>query len=244
MFGFIYFRTTVTDLFWYNYRYIRTTIILSVKNLVLVTLLSSLSLFRLNAQTTYDTIVLPQVILLGDTLPEIVLDPVEIKATKLTKVKLEEWQMRYLRKVYPYALRTARLNKKIDDELKKCKTKKERNRYLDECEKVLRATFEDNLKNLTRKQGQYLILLIHRETGQTVYDLLKEYRSRFKAFWWNFAGKFFQLDMKASYEPEGEHKEIENYVVRLEEIYQHDGTKYIIENEQFNTPIPGKKRSK
>ncbi|MFN8237450.1 MAG: DUF4294 domain-containing protein [Chitinophagales bacterium] len=198
----------------------------------------------LQAQSEKDPIVLPKVILLGDTLPEIVLDPIEINATRLTKVNLQEWQMRYLRKVYPYALRTARLTKKINDDLKLCKTKRQQKRYLNECEKVLRGEFEDNLKNLTRKQGQFLIKLIHRETGQTVYDLLKEYRSGWKAFWWNFAGKFFQLNLKDKYEPQGEDKEIENYIARLEEIYQQDGTKYKIENEQFNTPIPGEKRPK
>ncbi len=192
----------------------------------------------------YDTIVLPKVILFGDTLPEIVLDPVEINATRLSKVNLQEWQMRYLRIVYPYALRTARLTKKINDDLQKCDSKRERKRYLDECEKVLRAQFESNLKNLSRKQGQYLIKLIDRETGQTVYDLLKEYRSGWKAFWWNFAGKFFQLNMKEGYDAIGEDREIENYVARLEEIYQHDGTIYRINNEQFNTPVPGEKRSK
>jgi hypothetical protein len=202
------------------------------------------ALFASAQNTHYDTIVLPKVILLGDTLPEVVLDPVQISATRLTKVNLEEWQMRYLRIVYPYALRTARLTKKINDDLQKCDSKKERKRYLDECEKVLRSQFEDNLKNLSRKQGQYLIKLIDRETGHTVYDLLKEYRSGWKAFWWNFAGKFFQLDMKEGYDPDGTDKEIENYIVRLEDIYQHDGTIYRIDNEQFNTPVPGQKRPK
>lgn len=184
----------------------------------------------------YDTIRLPQIILGDDTLPEITLDPIEVKATKLEKVTLQEWQMRYLRIVYPYALRVARLNKKVSDDLAKIDSKRERKQYLNESEKVLRKNFETTLKNLTRIQGQYLILLIDRETGQTVFDLLKEYRSGFKAHWWNFMGKFFDLDMKAQYEPEGKHKQIENYIVRLEEIYQVDGTKYYIDNEQFNTP--------
>ncbi|MDB5227354.1 MAG: hypothetical protein JWN78_1547 [Bacteroidota bacterium] len=100
------------------------------------------SILTSKAQNTkYDTIVLPKVILFGDTLPEIVLDPVEINATRLSKVNLEEWQMRYLRIVYPYALRTARLTKKINDDLQICETKKELKRYLEECEKVLRVQF-------------------------------------------------------------------------------------------------------
>ncbi|MFN8259617.1 MAG: DUF4294 domain-containing protein [Chitinophagales bacterium] len=196
------------------------------------------------AQTELDTIILPQMIINGDTMDEIILEPLLVTATKLEKVKLEEWQMRYLRKVYPYALRTARLSKKIDDDLKECKTNKARKRYLNECEKVMRANFESTLRNLTRIQGQYLIKLINRETGQTVYDLLKEYRSGWKAFWWNFAGKFFDLDMKEEYDPNGKDKEIENYIQRLQYIYHTDGTNYIIQNEQFNTPIPGQKRPK
>jgi hypothetical protein len=214
-----------------------------MKKTTLIICLFLLAGSPLAAQTKYDTIVLPKVILLGDTLPEIVLDPIEINATRLEKVNLMDWQMRYLRVVYPYALRTARLTKKINDDLQKCETKRQRKRYLDECEKVLRAEFEGNLKNLSRKQGQYLIKLIDRETGHTVYDLLKEYRSGWKAFWWNFAGKFFQLDMKAGYDPKGEDRDVENYIARLEEIYQHDGTIYRINNEQFNTPVPGQKRS-
>ena len=196
------------------------------------------------AQTEQDQIVLPQMIVDGDTMEEIILEPLLVTATKLEKVNLEEWQMRYLRKVYPYALRTARLSKKIDEDLEKCKTKKERKRYLNECEKVMRENFETSLRNLTRKQGQYLIKLIHRETGETVYDLLQEYRSNWKAFWWNFAGKFFDLDMKAEYDPTGEDREIENYIQRLQYIYHTDGTNYNIQNEQFNTPVPGEKRPK
>lgn len=195
------------------------------------------------AQSEKDTIRLPQMILNGDTMDEIILEPIEVTASKLEKVNLEEWKMRYLRKVYPYALRTARLTKKINDDLQNCKTKSERKRYLNDCEKVMRGEFESNLRNLTHIQGQYLIKLINRETGQTVFDLLKEYRSGWKAFWWNFAGKFFSLDMKAKYDPQGEDKEIENYIQRLQYIYHTDGTNYIIQNEQFNTPtVPNKKK--
>lgn len=188
------------------------------------------------AQEQYDTIKLPQIIIGDDTLPEITLEPIEVKATKLEKVTLEDWRKRYLMIVYPYALRVARLNKKVSDDLAKIDKKRERTKYLNESEKLLRKNFESTLKNLTRIQGQYLILLINRETGQTVFDLLKEYRSGFKAKWWNFLGKFFDLDMKAKYDPQGKDKQTENFIVRLEEIYRIDGTKYLIENEQFITP--------
>jgi len=207
-----------------------------VKHLVILLLLTFTFSNFSKAQTEHDTIILPREIIGNDTMDEIILEPINVTAKRLEKVNLEEWQMRYLRKVYPYALRTARLSKKINDDLQEIKTKKEKKRYLDECEKTLRANFEETLKNLTRKQGQYLILLINRETGQTVFDLLKEYRSGWKAFWWNFGGKFFELNMKDKYDPNGEHKQIENYIQRLQYIYHQDGTNYIIQTEQFNTP--------
>ena len=210
----------------------------------LIVILSIFIEFNVFAQTERDTIVLPQMIIDGDTLEKITLEPIVVTASKLDPVHLEEWQMRYLRKVYPYALRTARLTKKINEDLEKCETKKERKRYLNECERVLRGEFETTLRNLTRTQGQYLIKLINRETGITVYDLLKDYRSGWKAFWWNFAGKFFDLDMKAEYDASGDDKEIESYIQRLQYIYHTDGTNYYILNEQFNTPIPGEKRPK
>lgn len=199
---------------------------------------------NIKAQSERDTIILPQMIVGGDTLEKITLEPILVTASKLEKVNLEEWQMRYLRKVYPYALRTARLSKKINEDLAKCSSKKERKQYLNECEKVLRGEFETTLKNMTRTQGQYLIKLINRETGITVYELLKDYRSGWKAFWWNFAGKFFELNLKAEYDPKGDDKEIENYIQRLQYIYHTDGTNYNIQNEQFDTPIPGEKRPK
>ena len=199
---------------------------------------------QLSAQSERDKIVLPQTIINGDTLEEIILEPVIVTDSKLEPLHIEEWQMRYLRKVYPYALRTARRVKKIEEDLEKCKTKRERKRYLNESEKILRNEFESPLKNLTRVQGQYLIKLINRETGNTVYDLLSEYRSNVKAFFWNFAGKFFDLDLKAEYQPKGEDWQLENYIQRLQYIYHTDGTNYYIQHEKFNIPNPGEKRPK
>ena len=45
--------------------------------------------------------------------------------------------------------------------------------------------FSAELKKMTRTEGQILVKLIHRQTGITMYDLIKEYRSGWKAFWYN-----------------------------------------------------------
>ena len=46
--------------------------------------------------------------------------------------------------------------------------------------------------------------------------------------------------MKAVYEPNGKDKEMEKYVLFLEDVYKVDGTKYIIDNEDVNIPNSNK----
>lgn len=208
-----------------------------MKNLFVFSFLISMTIVsKAQTNTNYDTITLPRMVIGDDTLEQIVYEPVIIYGNRLEKADLQEWQMRYLRIVYPYALRTARVAKKVDEELALLEKRRAKKKYLNQCEKVLREQFENTLKNLTRKQGQMLILLINRETGKTVYDLLSDYRSDFKAFWWNVIGKMYDLDMKAEYDPKGKDKEMEKYVLLLDDIYKVDGTKYIIENEDVNIP--------
>jgi Domain of unknown function (DUF4294) len=202
-----------------------------------------LSLSQIRAQSgMYDTIKLPQMIIMGDTMPEIILDPVEINATRLGPVTISYRDQYYLRVVYPYALRISRLCQKLNQDLEKCKNGKQKRKYLNTTEKLLKDQFSKELKNLTVTQGKFLVKLVYRETGRSVFDLLKEYRGGFKTFFWVIGFKIWKIDLKDTYEPEGKDKELENYVVRLDEIYQRDGTKYLIENEKFNIGVPGQKR--
>ena len=62
--------------------------------------------------------------------------------------------------------------------------------------------FTAELKKMTRTEGQILVKLIHRQTGKTMFDLVKEYRSGWKAFWYNNTAKLFKLSLKSEYNPE------------------------------------------
>ncbi|QQR97391.1 MAG: DUF4294 domain-containing protein [Sphingobacteriales bacterium] len=204
-----------------------------MKNLVLLFLISSIIQSSF-AQSNDEKIVLPSVVVDGDTLiEEVILEPVLIQATKLKPVTISYRDQNYLKKVYPYALRIARLSQVIDEHIKTL-NKKEQKAFLNKAEDLLKDAYQEELKNMTRTQGKFLIKLVHRETGVSVFDLLKDYRGGFKTFWWNFGAKFFDLDLKSTYDAEGEDAEIENYVIRLDETYQRNGTKYIIQNEKFN----------
>ena len=68
----------------------------------------------------------------------------------------------------------------------------------------MEGEFTEKLKKMTRTEGKILIKLVHRQTGLTAFDLVKEYRSGWKAFWYNTTAKVFKLNLKSEYNPEEE----------------------------------------
>lgn len=62
------------------------------------------------------------------------------------------------------------------------------------------------------------------------------------AGWWNLTSKFFDQDLKDTYQPKGRDKWMEYYLLYLDEVYLDNGYKKVLENEQINTQIPSKKR--
>jgi hypothetical protein len=110
----------------------------------------------------------------------------------------------------------ARKLHEIDAHLGTLKTEKEKKAYLKKAEKELFAEFEQPIRHLTVSQGLLLIRLIDRETGDTSYNLIKEYKSGFAAFFWQSVARLFGSNLKADYDPEGEEKMIEHIIILLD----------------------------
>ena len=51
-------------------------------------------------------------------------------------------------------------------------------------------------------EGQILIKLIHRQTGEIAFDLIKELQSGWRAFWYNNTAKLFKMSLKTPFDPE------------------------------------------
>jgi hypothetical protein len=81
------------------------------------------------------------------------------------------------------------------------KTNREKKVYFKIVENYLSNEFEANLKKLSRKQGQILVKLIHRQTGQTTFELIKTLKSGWKAFWSNTTARLFDINLKTPYVP-------------------------------------------
>lgn len=104
-------------------------------------------------------------------------------------------------KVYPYAKLTAEKLVQINETMAKLKTNKEKKKYFKLVENYLQDEFEPKLKKLSRKDGQILVKLINRQTGSTTFDLIKDYKSGWKAFWSSNTAKLFNINLKTEYKP-------------------------------------------
>lgn len=104
-------------------------------------------------------------------------------------------------KTYPYAKFASERLTALNRGMTSLKTNKERKKYFKIVEDYLNNEFEAQLKKLSRKQGQILIKLIHRQTGITTYELVKNLKSGWTAFWSNTTAKMFDLNLKAQYSP-------------------------------------------
>ncbi|GAA4026662.1 DUF4294 domain-containing protein [Flavobacterium cheonhonense] len=133
----------------------------------------------------------------------ILLEEVVVYRSKLSPEEKKQFLLLQNRvyKVYPYAKtaadRLTALNKNMD----KMKTNKEKKKYFKLVENYMEGEFTDQLKKLSRKQGQILVKLIHRQTGFTTFELIKDYKSGWKAFWSNNTAKLFDINLKAKYQP-------------------------------------------
>ena len=104
-------------------------------------------------------------------------------------------------KVYPYAVLAAERLNKLNDRLSNLKKRYKRKRYTRIVEKYIQEEFTEELKKLTRSEGQILVKLVHRETDKTTYQLLKELRNGFRAFSYNLVARAFDISLKEKFDP-------------------------------------------
>lgn len=143
----------------------------------------------------------------GDTIAKEFIDLDEVIILKKLKFDTPEDQRRYLilrrktRKVYPYAKLASERLTTMNERLNSLTKKRDRKVYTKRIQKYIEEEFSEKLKKLTRTEGQILIKLIHRQTGYTAFDLVKELRSGWKAFWYDTTANMFDISLKETYQP-------------------------------------------
>jgi hypothetical protein len=155
----------------------------------------------------------------GDTIPLVSLPPVNAMAkrtfpSKKAQRKYEKLVV-HVKKVLPYAKLAGKRMKEVEDELKTL-SPKDRKKRLKELEKEIKRDYEGELKRLTFTQGRILIKLLDRETGQVSYDIIREFRGGFTAWFFQGIAKMFNYDLKEDYDPEKDDRLIESIVQKIE----------------------------
>jgi len=156
----------------------------------------------------------------GLTLPEVEIKEVTVYAhpqfPKKSDFRKYERLVYNLKRVYPYALIVRNKLAQVDNDISKIKDEKERKEYLNKVEKNVFAEYEGDIRDMTISQGRLLIKLIDRETQNTSYVLIKDYRGKFAAAFWQGIARIFGTNLKEEYDPYGEDAIIESIITEIE----------------------------
>ncbi|MDO4781913.1 MAG: DUF4294 domain-containing protein [Capnocytophaga felis] len=138
-----------------------------------------------------DTIRLPEVVVFG----------------KERKFVSEEARKQYLilrsrvKKVYPYAKLAADRLEIMEQTMDTMRNKRAKKLYTKRMQKYIEDRFTAELKKLSRSQGRILVKLIHRQTGRTAYQLVKDLRNGWSAFMYNSTAWLYDISLKTEYNP-------------------------------------------
>lgn len=178
-----------------------------MKNIIYILLLIPLFSYSQIVDKVTDSIPPEYYIVEGDTIHVGAIDLDEVRLLHKLEFKDRQERLRYLilkrktKKVYPYAKLAADRLVSLNERLSSMKKKRQRKRYTKVVQRYIEDEFEAELKKLTRTEGQILVKLVHRQTGKTTFELVKELRSGWKAFWYNNTAKLFKISLKKEFDP-------------------------------------------
>lgn len=170
-----------------------------------------------------DTLIVPFVVHEGDTMTYREFEMVYVfgKMTEAQKEAFRKWtRLRNAVYVtYPYAKKAGFVFNEINQQLKQISDKKKRAAYLKSKESALRKEFTTPLTNLSVYQGKILMKIINRETDNTCYEIIQEYKGSFSAKFWQTVAWIFGSSLKQGYDPRGEDAEMEDIVKEVARMY-------------------------
>jgi hypothetical protein len=156
----------------------------------------------------------------GETLPEIEIKEVNIVGRKKPSAAFQYWRYERLvynvKRVYPYAVLVRTKLNDVNSKLESMQSDKERKDYIREFEKQVFKDYEGDMQDMTITQGRILIKLIDRETQITSYNLIKEYRGKITAAFWQGIARLFGTNLKDEYDPYGDDAIIEKIIQEIE----------------------------
>lgn len=105
-----------------------------------------------------------------------------------------------LNRVYPLFVHALQQYRDIQSESASMKGS-EKTKYIKNRQNILAGEYEKQLRELTTSEGQVFAKLMNRATGKTVFEIIKELRGGWSAFWWNVKGNIADVDIKEPFDP-------------------------------------------
>ncbi len=156
----------------------------------------------------------------GDTLYMAWLHDVWVYPPLKFKNKKQErfyWKtVRDVKKCLPYAKMITADMAYADAELAKLPDDKSRRKWWKSYEKYLFKKYESDFRGMYASQGMMLMKLMDRETDRTSYELIKQYKGKASANWWQFVAKLFKNDLKEEYDANDKDKIVERVINLVE----------------------------
>ncbi len=152
----------------------------------------------------------------GEFVPWVLLPDANIRDIRIFKTPEDRAAYNRLRynvlKVIPYAKFAGNRYRQLERDLATTGDKRLQKEMVKACEKEIKELFNKQIKNLTITQGEILIKLVQRETGNTSFELLKQMKGGFQAFMFQSAARVFGHDLKEVYNADDD-KDIEAILV-------------------------------
>lgn len=152
----------------------------------------------------------------GEMIPWIPLREVVIYGYRIFKTPADQAAFNRLKynvmKVMPYALFAKRRYEQLEREVASTEDKKERKKFVKQCDKEIKDMFNREIKELTITQGQILTKLVDRELGRTTYDIVKETKGGVTAFLYQSVARVVGHNLKSTYDPQQD-RDIESIIV-------------------------------
>jgi hypothetical protein len=182
----------------------------------------------INAQSKYganDTLLVPYIVYGGDTMTYAQLDMVTVFGEMSPEQRKAKQKWTRLRNAvyvtYPYAKKASYIINDVNKQLMVIKDPIARKKYLSSREKELKKEFTAPLTALSVYQGKVLMKLINRETSNSCYSIIKEYRGGFSARFWQTIAWVFGSSLKQDYDPKGVDADMEMIVLEVARMYGH-----------------------
>lgn len=124
--------------------------------------------------------------------------------------------VRDVKKTLPFAKKLAIEMQVADQRLSELPDDKARRQWWRQHEKYLFKKYEQHFRKMTASQGQMLMKLMDRESDRTSYEIIKHYRGKASANFWQFIAKLFKNDLKEEYDATDKDRIVERVINLVE----------------------------